>query len=228
MLRREAAASQFMLDRLISPERLRVFDAMRDNLLISADELTLILASYAQFGSVPDHWRDEVAKLDSAHIAEAVLLRPIAAGCAYLMSVLRNKSEGRIRLEAFILSELSAAARRTLIDEINRADAASLELLSGYLERLDDGASCMAVLNRCSILLLERENGPLPAKIRELLAKAVFELREYGFMADELEQVLFDLRSVLTGPPRAGSLAIRFGVIGGMVFVLADRHREDA
>ena len=197
MLRREVAASQFDLDRLISLERLRVFDELRDFLLIDDKALTLIVASYAQTDDIPAYWRGEAAKLEPERIAEAVLIRPIAAKYAYLKGVLKSSLPAPIAIEGIALSKLHPPAREFLMEEIDRADSDTFALLSRYLTVLDDGHACVAILRKCAAVLDERKRDGVPIWIKRLLREAIRGLVASTLTSRELEHVLLEVRFLI-------------------------------
>ncbi|RYG89580.1 MAG: ATP-binding protein [Alphaproteobacteria bacterium] len=203
MLRREVAASQYEFGRLISPERLEVIDGLRDTLVLDADSLTLIVASYAQAAEVPAFWSNAAHKLQERHIVEAALLRPIAAGCAHLKGVLKGTSRNVVKLRPFGLGELTPQARKLLIDHIDQGDPASLEMLAPFLKELDDGLVCLTILKLCAGWLSEDGSAVPPKWMRKLIADTGIGLVGAKFEKSVLDELLLDLYQILlTFSPR--------------------------
>lgn len=197
MLGREVAASQFDLGRLIAPERLSVFDAKRHGLVIDADAAMLIVASFSQHEKLPAHWRAVAAGLDNGRLVEAAMLRPIAAGYAYLSGILGAPKRQAAIIRPFKLSDLSYRARAYLIEQISCENAAALELLAPMITDIDDSAGCVAVLVKCTDLIAEGPKKAVPAWLKALFGRAIVQIGAFAFSGSELDEACLAARHAI-------------------------------
>jgi hypothetical protein len=208
ILGREVAASHLRFERLIPPERLMLVDKMRHSLHLSEDALTLIVASAAQEGQVPQHWRSAAASLPPAKLVEAVLIRPVAANCINMGEVLRRSGD-LLKLAQFEFMALSPEARVVLENSLEQQSIVTLSEFAKYVASFEGSQLCVTVLNKLLTSGTISNIGGWDGAQRELLVKAANSLTSCVLPEQNLLDALLSARRIVSRIPEGDLLAPR-------------------
>ena len=208
MLGREVASSQYRFDQLISPERLQLFDKMRNSLHLGPDAVTLIVASFAQDRRVPAHWRSAAESLPIGKLVEAALIRPVAAKCVHIGEVLRGGA-GRVQLAKFKIMDLSSEARAVFESELEDQSVHTLAELAKFVSAFDGSRLGPTVLNKILNSAAISNIQGWDDAWRDLVVKAATSLSGCVLPENELRAALLSGRRIIAKIPPGDSTAER-------------------